>query len=168
MSENLGNGKQSGGLDVLDGAEVALLHQRAHAVCERVVAVVERLHHHEPGAVGDRGHLFGLGGVVGEGLLAEHVLARLERGDRPLRVQTVGQRVVDGVDVGIGEQVGVGVEDARDAVLGGVGVGAAAVTRGDRDHLGILRVAGGLDDRGGRDARGAEDSDADRAHGAAL
>jgi len=41
-----------------------------------VVAVVERLHDHPVGGVGDGSDLGGLLGIGGEGLLAEHVLAR--------------------------------------------------------------------------------------------
>ncbi len=150
--------------DVLEGAQLAVLDERPHALRERVVAVVERLHHHEAGAVGGGGDLLGLHRVAGEGLLAEHVLARFECGDRPLGVQPVRQRVVDGVDLGVGEEVGVRVEDARDAVLGGERIGARAIARGDRHHLGFRRGAGGLDHGRRRDARRAEDTDADGAH----
>ena len=55
-------------------------------------------------AVGRRGHRLGFGGVRGERLLAQDVLTGRDRLQRPLRVQRVRQRVVDGVDLGIGEQ----------------------------------------------------------------
>ena len=140
MSENFGSGKQSA-VSTCSSVPSSPLSTSARMRCgERVVAVVERLHHHEPGAIGDRRDLLGLGGVAGERLLAQHVLARFERGDRPLRVQAVGQRVVDRVDVGIGEEVGVGVEHPRDAVLGRERVGPRAITRGDADDLDLGRV----------------------------
>ena len=91
-------------LDPADRPELAAVDDVAHALRERVVAVVERLHHDEPGARRDGGDGFGFLGVRGERLLAQHVLARFERGDRPLRVQAVGERVVDRVEVGIGER----------------------------------------------------------------
>ena len=47
-------------------------------------------------------------------LLAEHVLARPQRGDGHLAVARVGRRDVDDVDVGIGEQIVVGPVGARD------------------------------------------------------
>ena len=169
MSENFGQREAQRGFDVLERAELAVLDQRPHALREGVVAVVERLHHHEPGAVGDRSHPFGFGGVAREGLLAQHVLPGLERGDRPLGVQPVGERVVDGVDVGIGEEGGVGVEHPGDPVLLW------------RRHRRVLRsraatatisasceVRAGLTIAAGVMRAGAEDADADGAHAAAL
>ena len=49
-------------------------------------------------------HLRRLIGVRGDRLLAQDVLARLQRADAPLGVQAVGQRVVDRVDLRIGDQ----------------------------------------------------------------
>ena len=72
---------------------------------------------HEPAPLGDVERALDLAGRGGERLLAQHVLAGLERADRPLDVQPVGQRDVDGVDVGVGEQRLVGAVRARDAVL---------------------------------------------------
>ena len=56
--------------------------------------------------MGSRGvdEALGIGGVEAEGLLAEHVLAGLEGGDRPVDVEVVGEWVVDRVDVRISEQ----------------------------------------------------------------
>ena len=48
-------------------------------------------------------------------LLAQHVLAGPRRGDRPLGVEVVRQRDVDGVDVGVREQRLVGPVRPRDA-----------------------------------------------------
>ena len=153
MSENFGSGKHSAVSTCCSVPSSPLLDDVVHALRERVVPVVERLHDHEPGAVGDRRHLFGLRGVGGERLLAQHVLAGLERGDRPLRVQPVRQWVVDRVDVGIGEQVRVGAVHARDAVLGRERVGTGPIAGRDGDHLGLRGVACGLDDGRRRDAR---------------
>ena len=49
-----------------------------------------------------------LGRVPREGLLAQHVLARLDGPDRPLAVERVRERDVDGVDRRVGEELLVG------------------------------------------------------------
>ena len=59
MSENFGQGEAQRGLDPADRAELAALDDLAHAMRERVVAVVERLHHDEAGARRDGGDRFG-------------------------------------------------------------------------------------------------------------
>ena len=69
-----------------------------HPRGERMVAIVEGLHHDELRSVRCGGDLLGLGGVGGERLLAEHVLAGGDRRQRPAAVQAVRQRVVDRVD----------------------------------------------------------------------
>ena len=117
-----------------------------------------------PVRVGDRGNGFGFLRVGGERLLAQHVLARFERGDRPLRVQAVRQRVVDRVDLGVFDERGVGVAHVGDAVLRRERVGAAAVARGHRTHHRLGVGASGFDHGCGRDARRAENADANRVH----
>jgi hypothetical protein len=75
-------------------------------------------------------------------------------------VQPVGERVVDRVDVRIGEQVLVGVVDGRDLVLGRELLGPATVTRRDRDHGRLVgQLTRRLHHRDRRDAGGTEDSD---------
>ena len=77
----------------------------AHDAPLRMEAVHERLHpdHVALGAVGDG--VLRLGARTGCGLLAEHVLARVGAALRPLGVEMVRQADVDGVDLGIGEQL---------------------------------------------------------------
>ena len=70
----------------------------------RVVAVHERLAQQSAAPLGGVECRIHLLGVARERLLAEHVLAGLERFDRPLGVQRVRQRDVDRLDLGIGEQ----------------------------------------------------------------
>ena len=161
----LGQREAERGLHPPDRAQLAALDDLAHALRERVVPVVERLHHDEPGARRDRRHRFGFRGVRRERLLAEHVLARLQRRDRPLGMEPVGQRVVDRIDLGIGEERRVRVVHGRDPVLRREGLGAAAIAGRHRSHLGFGVVAGGLDHPARRDARRAEDADPDRGHG---
>ena len=72
------------------------------------------------GALGGGGHDLGLGDGVGERLLAEHVLAGLEGGDRDLGVRVAGGHDVDDVDVVAGDRlapVGGGLRPAP--LLGG-------------------------------------------------
>ena len=109
----------------------------AHAVGQRVVAVVERLEHHQPrvgrGLAGRLGHRGGLLGVGGEGLLAQDVLPGGQRGQGPLGVEAVGEGDVDGVDVRIVDDGLVAVGDPRDPVPVGEGGRTCPVT--GRNHL---------------------------------
>ena len=57
-------------------------------------------------------------------------------------MQMVGQRVVDGVDIGIGEQLFVGAIGFGNAELVGGGLGAAEIARGDGDDFGMGAISG--------------------------
>src|ERR1039457_1999313 len=99
-----------------------------------------------------------------ERLLAEHVLSRRDRPQRPRRVQRVRQRIVDRVDDGIGYQRRIGAVHHGTAGLGRELPGAAGIAGGhggDR-HLGDM--AGWLDQGGGGDPRGAERPDPQPVH----
>ncbi len=99
-----------------------------------------------------------------ERLLAQHVLAGLERGDRHFAVQPVGERVVDGRRC----------RDRRAARRSCRGCGRCRACwrtprpccgRGrDRNDLDAVDEAGWLDQCRGGDAGGAEDADAERGH----
>ena len=98
-------------------------------------------------------------------LLDEHVLAGVERAQRPLVVQRVRQRDVDGVDLLVGEQRIVRTASARgDPVLAGVRLGARLVARRDRDDLERRIIASRSQDRP-VDRGGREEPDADSRHG---
>ena len=89
-----------------------------------------------PGSRAGVDHPLRLGGGQRQRLLAQDVLAGPGRGDRPLGVEVVGQRDVDGVDVRVGEErlvraVGASGCRARRRPLGAW----AAVAGGDRDDL---------------------------------
>ena len=143
-----------------DGAELARADDLDQAPGQGVVLVVEGLHHHQPGvAVVRLGHGPGLVGVGREGLLAQDVLARLEGGDGPVAVQPVGQRVVDGVDVGVVDQLLVAAEHPGDPLLAGELLRPLAVPGGHGDDHRRLRSAGWLDECGGGDAGRPEDAD---------
>ena len=98
-------------------------------------------------------------------LLAQHVLAVLGRLDRPGHVQVVRQRVVDGVDVGVGEQLFVRSVGLRDAQRRGRG--RCAFSR-SRDAIAVtsrpLAALHGRDDFVGRDLRDAEHAPTNFAH----
>src|SRR5262249_5226584 len=96
---------------------------------QRVVPVVERLHHDQPAGLGGVRDLPGLAGVGGHRLLAQHVLTGGDRGERPLRVQRVRQRDVDRVDLRILDDLGVRAVYDRDVVAVGEGAGAGRVAR---------------------------------------
>ena len=70
----------------------------------RVEAVHERLHQVDAGGLAGGDHPLGVGRGHRQRLLAQDVLAGTGRGDRPLGVEVVGQRDVDGVDLGVGQE----------------------------------------------------------------
>ena len=96
-------------------------------------------------------------------LLAEHVLACRERAHRPLVVESVRQRDVDGIDVGIGEELFVRGVGALDPVRVRVGLRAGGVPRAD-GHDAERRIVGTRVEDRAVDAGGAEEAEADDGH----
>ncbi len=93
------------GEEHLDGADVAELaggHDLLRPHPLRVVTDHEGLGDHHAGR--HTPQLLGFGGIEGDRLLAEHMLAGFQRLDRPGHMQVVGQRVVDRLDGGVGQQ----------------------------------------------------------------
>ena len=66
---------------------------------------MKALEHGDARRVGGLRDLAGLDLVTGEGLFAQHRLARRDRGQVPRGVQRVGQRVVDDVDLRVVDHV---------------------------------------------------------------
>jgi hypothetical protein len=95
---------------------------------------VEALHERDPGRGDGVAHLPGLLGVARRRLLGEHVLARPHRGEVSGRLQHVGHRVLDDLDLRVGDERGVGVDDALDAVACREGLGPGPVAGGDGDE----------------------------------
>jgi hypothetical protein len=98
---------QVDGAQVAQRADAALLDELPGQGKRGDAAVVEA--DHGPGPAGVRGvggrvHRLGLGQGIGERLLAEHVLARRERGDRDRRVLVAGRADVDQLNVVAGDQ----------------------------------------------------------------
>ncbi len=71
---------------------------------QRLMAIHEALFHDHAGRRGGGGNAIDVMRIERERLLAQHVLAGGDRGQRPRHVLGVGQRNVDGVDRGIVEQ----------------------------------------------------------------
>jgi len=150
------------GLELFDLADAAGAQQIRRRDEGGVVAVVEGVHQYQPGVAGGVRHLTGLGGVAGQGLFAQHVLARGERFQGPLVVHGDGERVVDGVDVGVVDHGLVAVLHGVDALVRGEGLGACAVTSGDRPDGGTRFVDHGVQERAGCDASGTKDAKSNR------
>ena len=85
-------------------------------------------------------------GVKSDRLLAQHVLAGLQRADGPGDVQLVGQRIVDRLDRRIGEQLLIGAVGAGDAERGRRRLRLGEIARGDRvDARDLAALHGGKD-----------------------
>ena len=98
------------------------------------------------------------------GLLAEHVLPRFGRAHRPWHVQMVRQRIVDGVDIGIVQQIVVRAVRLGDAQLVGRRPGLLAVARGDRGDGRELPFLHGRNHLARRDPRDTEHSPSESSH----
>ena len=77
-----------------------------------------------------------------------------DRGQVPGAVEAVGQRVVDDLDLGVGEHVGVAAGDPLDPVPGGEGLGARPVA-GRHPHQAAPGGPGGAGQGQAGDPRGA-------------
>ena len=74
-------------------------------------------------------------------LFAQHVLARLQGLDRPGHVQVVGQRIVDRLDLGIGQQLLVGAIGLGNAQFGGRGRALSRFRDADGHQINSTRPA---------------------------
>jgi hypothetical protein len=143
-------------------SEFARANDLLDSQSQRMVAVMERLHHHPLRLRGEFGDLTGFGGVGGERLFAQHVLTGGQCGSGPPAVQAVRQRIVDSVDFRVGDQRLVAFMHPGDAVFRSKGLcprGIARRHRGDHDFDVSL---GRLDERRRCDARCAQDADPQR------
>ena len=105
--------------EVADLAELAGVDQLARQPHRRDEAVVEPAQVLDAGGRHALPDLVALVGVATERLLAEHVLARLGRGDRRLGVQRVGAAVVEEADRRVADEVPPVGRPALVAVPGG-------------------------------------------------
>src|SRR5581483_5113398 len=128
-----------GGADEPHRPDRALVDQLAQAPRLRRVAVHERFRDEQPGLLGRVEHGLRLLRVGGQRLLAEHVLAGLERPDRPLAVERVRQRDVDRLDVRILEQRLVRAVGALDPPLARECLRPPPLAARDRDQVDLRR-----------------------------
>ena len=122
----------------------------------RVRAHHERFFDPDAGAVAHRDELRGFGPAEADRLFAEDVLARFGGANRPRHVQVVGEGNVDGVDVGIGEELVVRAVRLRDLQCGGGVPRPAGVTGRNRVDLRPRAALHRRDDFFCRDLRDAE------------
>ena len=95
----------------------------------------ERFLNVDAGAVPHREQRFRFGCIHRDRLLAEHVLASFGGPNRPRDVKMIGQRVVDRLDVGIGEQFFVRSVQLRYSQRRRRGRSFFRVSRCDRRHV---------------------------------
>ena len=112
------------GIDLQRRADAAARQHVDQRPVRREVAAPDRLHEEAAVGVGRRDHPLRLGGVEGEGLLAQDVLAGLEASDRIRLVARVRRGHVHRVDVGVLRERPVVVVAPGDVVLVGEGVGS--------------------------------------------
>ncbi len=113
------------------------------------------------GARRSGGDRLGLRGIEADRLLAEHVLAGLQRTDGPRRMKMIGQGNVDRIDRRVGDQRLVAVEGAWQAQRRRGLRRPGALAGGDRNHLGAPASAHAGDHFLPGDFRGAEDTEPD-------
>ena len=160
MSPRLPERRRERDVDLRDVAELARAHDLHQPLGEGVVLVVEGLHDDQTGiGVGHLDHGARLVCVGREGLLAEHVLAGPQGGHRPVAVEPVRERVVDGVDVAVLDELRVRAQDPGNALLSGELVSPVRVSGGHRADHGAPGPAGGLHEGDGGDAGGPQDAD---------
>ena len=134
------------GLDRARFPDRARARDLARAPPLRMVAHHERLGDELAGPRARGDQRLRLVGVKRDRLLAQHVLAGLQRADRPGDVQLVGQRIVDRLDRRIGEQLLIGAVGAGDAERGGRRPRLGEIARGDRvDARDLAALHGGND-----------------------
>ena len=136
-------GREADGcLDLDDLAQVAIRDELAHQVGERPEPVLEGLDEGQPGGLRRGEDLFGLGHVDAEGLLAQHSLARGERGETQLAMRRVHRADVHSIDVVTGEHLVVRAR-RRSGKVGGELVcerpGTTCIARADRSQRAELR-----------------------------
>ncbi len=158
----LRQGEAQGRFHPLERPQFARGNDLLNAQSQRMVAVMERLHHDPVRLRGEFGDLTGFGGVGGERLFAQHMFSGAQCGSDPPAVQAVRQRNVDRVEVRVGDQRFVAFVHPGDTVLRSKGLCTRGIARrhcGDDD----LDVSlGRLDERQRCDARCAQDADPQR------
>ena len=141
-------------------ADAAFVEKLAQAQPLRSAADHEGFADLDAGAGAHFEQRFGFGHGHAERLFAEHVLAGFGGLDCPGNVQLIGQRIVDGVDVGVGEQLLVGAVGRGNTKLAGRLAGFGQIARGDGGNRGELALLHGGDHFFEADVGSAEDAKA--------
>ena len=142
------------GLDRAQVAQSAAAHAVAHGQPLRVKA-----HHkgfHDVHLLRDLAQLRGLGRRQSHGLLAQHVLARARRHQRQRHVLVVRQGVVDGFNLGVGQQFLVAAVGLWDTQFVGQRTAPLQIARGDGADVAVPRRLHAGNDFFPTDAGGAE------------
>jgi hypothetical protein len=121
------------------------LHQRPQLVPLRVRAHHEGFLDRPAGAVADGDQLARLGRAHPDRLLAQDMLAGLRRLHGPGHVEMVGERDIDRLDLGVGQERLVAVVGAWDAELTGGGLGQRPLAGSNCDHLAVMAALHGWD-----------------------
>ena len=150
------------GLEVPNRTQLPAVDDLLHPRGQRVVAVVESLDENPTGLHCCGGHLPGFFRIRGQWLLAEHVLSRAQRSDRPLGMKTVGEWNVDCIDFRILDQRVVRFVKPRYPLLLSEGAGSGRVACGHGNHADLRHRARRPDDGHRGDARSTEHSDPQR------
>ena len=93
--------------DVAELPNFAALENGQHACDEGMITVVEGFHQDVAGACGGICHFRGFGCLAAMGFSQRTCLPASTR-DAPFGMETVGQRIIDGINFGVGDQGGVG------------------------------------------------------------
>ena len=141
-------------------ADAALVEQLAQAQPLRMAAHHEGLADLDAGAGAHRQQRLRFRGGQADRLLAEHMLARLGGLDGPGNMEMVGQRIVDGVDVGVGQQLFVGAVGGGNAERGRGLLRLGQIARGDGNDGGMFALLHAGDHFFQANVGGAEDSPA--------
>ena len=115
-------------------AYLARVEYVAHAVHQRVVAVVERLDKETAAVAGNVGECARLAGVARNRLLHQHVLPSAESTRGPLVMQSIDEGYVHGLNVGVGQHRCV-ISSGTDGPIASKADGASRIACADRDHL---------------------------------
>ncbi len=152
-----------GRAQVHDLADSTVRDERQDAGNLRVATVHERLGPEPSLLTGDLDHRLDLGGGQRGRLFAEDRLAVAEGQDGEFSVRGIAGGDVDSIDLGVGDEVGVGCVDAPDAVARREGLTPASVRAG---HGKEPRFGYGVQRRGdvARDGARADDAPVDDLH----
>lgn len=117
-----------------------------------MVAVHERFRQQHVRLPASRGHPLRLAGRQRNRLLAQHMLARLRRPDRPFHMKMIRKRNIDGVDARIGEQLLVAAVRLRNVELPGRLLRSEQLAASDCRHFPRLGSPDARDDGAHRNA----------------